>query len=83
MNDIDMEHLMDAPFFVSERSGVEEYVDVLMAMAMQESSGRLLDVMQSSESLGLPVNSIVDPERSIEQGVNRRLLKIDNTIKGC
>jgi hypothetical protein len=26
---------MDAPFFVSERSGAEEYVDVLMAVVMR------------------------------------------------
>lgn len=49
--------------------GIEEHADVLMAMAMQESGGRYLDVMQSSESLGLPVNTLTDPEKSIEQGV--------------
>lgn len=47
---------------------MEEHIDILMAMAMQESGGRLEDVMQSSESLGLPVNSL-NQEESIEQGV--------------
>ncbi len=36
---------------------------------MQESGGRSLDIMQSSESIGLPPNSITDPERSIEVGI--------------
>ena len=49
--------------------GIEEHADIVMAMAMQESGGRYLDVMQSSESLGMPVNSLTDPEKSIEQGV--------------
>lgn len=47
---------------------MEEHIDILMAMAMQESGGRLPDVMQSSESLGLPVNTL-GQEESIEQGV--------------
>ncbi|MDO6450539.1 lysozyme family protein [Oceanobacillus profundus] len=49
--------------------GVEEHTDVVMAMAMQESGGRYLDVMQSSESLGLARNTLSDPEKSIDQGV--------------
>lgn len=47
---------------------ISQHVDVLMAMTMQESGGRVLDVMQSSESLGLPPNSITDPEVSIDVG---------------
>src|SRR5699024_681517 len=49
--------------------GISEHVDLLMAIAMQESGGRHLDIMQSSESIGLPPNSIVRPERSINVGV--------------
>ncbi len=49
--------------------GVSDYVELLMAKTMQESGGLLDDVMQSSESLGLPPNSIEDPERSINVGV--------------
>jgi hypothetical protein len=37
-------------------------VNIIMALTMQESGGRSLDNMQSSESIGLPPNSITDPE---------------------
>ncbi|WP_079473986.1 bifunctional lytic transglycosylase/C40 family peptidase [Marinococcus halophilus] len=53
----------------AEEFGVSDHVNVLMALSMQESGGRVDDIMQSSESLGLPPNTIDDPERSIEQGV--------------
>lgn len=49
--------------------GIPDQVELLMALTMQESGGRHLDVMQSSESLGLPPNSIVRPEKSIDVGV--------------
>lgn len=49
--------------------GVEAFVDVIMAVMMQESGGRVLDVMQSSEYAGLAPNTITDPERSIDYGV--------------
>lgn len=48
---------------------VEQYVDVLLAMMMQESGGRGLDPMQSSESLCGSVGCIEDTDESIEQGV--------------
>lgn len=59
------------PYFTkyAKEYGIPEHVNILMAMAMQESGGRYADVMQSSESLGLPRNSITDPEKSIKQGV--------------
>lgn len=47
---------------------LEPYTDLLMAMAMQESKGKTDDVMQASESLGLPENTIDNPEKSIEAG---------------
>ncbi|USK72758.1 lysozyme family protein [Peribacillus asahii] len=53
----------------AEKYGVESYVPLLLAKMMQESGGRLPDVMQSSESLGLPRNAITDPEYSIDVGV--------------
>ena len=34
--------------------GIEEYLNVLLAIIQVESGGTLEDVMQSSESLGLP-----------------------------
>ncbi|MGY3779316.1 bifunctional lytic transglycosylase/C40 family peptidase [Isobaculum melis] len=47
---------------------IPDKVDVILAIMMQESGGRVPDVMQSSESLNLPPNSIT-PEISIKQGV--------------
>ncbi len=52
----------------AKKYGLEKYIDLLMALTMQESGGRVPDVMQSSESLGLPPNSITDPETSIDAG---------------
>lgn len=63
---------------------IEDQVDVIMALAMQESGGRHLDVMQSSESIGLPPNSITDPARSIEIGVKyfaESFKKADGDVK--
>lgn len=48
--------------------GISEYVPYLLAIMQVESGGNLKDVMQSSESKGLPVNTL-DTEESIEQGV--------------
>lgn len=48
---------------------VSDYVELLMAKMQQESGGRGGDPMQSSESLGLPPNTINDPEASIDAGV--------------
>ena len=42
--------------------GISEYVNVLLAIIQVESGGTAEDVMQSSESLGLPPNSL-DTER--------------------
>lgn len=47
---------------------IESYVPLLLAIMEVESGGAVEDVMQSSESLGLPANSL-DTEASIEQGV--------------
>lgn len=46
---------------------ISEYVPTLLAIIQVESGGKLPDVMQSSESLGLPPNSL-DTEASIKQG---------------
>src|SRR3954469_11472099 len=42
------------------QNGIGEYVGVIMALIQQESGGRHLDVMQSSESIGLPPGTITD-----------------------
>ncbi len=62
---------------------VSGYVDLLMAIMQVESGGQGRDVMQSSESLGLAVNSL-DPEPSIEQGckVFSQLLSYSRQL-GC
>ena len=44
-----------------------EYVPYLLAIIQVESGGTAEDVMQSSESMGLPPNSL-DTESSIKQG---------------
>ncbi|KDN91250.1 bifunctional lytic transglycosylase/C40 family peptidase (plasmid) [Bacillus velezensis] len=48
---------------------IPELVDLILALIMQESGGKSLDVMQASESKGLPPNSITDPHESIKVGV--------------
>lgn len=46
---------------------IEEYVNYILAIMQVESGGTAEDVMQSSESLGLPPNSL-STEESIKQG---------------
>ncbi|MBD1380308.1 lysozyme family protein [Metabacillus arenae] len=48
---------------------LESYTPILLALMQQESKGRGGDPMQSSESAGLPRNTIEDPVKSIQQGV--------------
>lgn len=52
-----------------QKYGIPGYEELILAMIMQESGGRLPDVMQSSESLGKRPNSIKDPAVSIDVGV--------------
>ena len=49
--------------------GVSESVSTLLAIMEVESGGKLTDVMQSSESMGLPPNTLDSEEASIKQGV--------------
>lgn len=56
----------------ADEYGISEYVELILAMIMQESGGnaeQTPDIMQCSESGGLAPNSIQDPEESIRQGV--------------
>ncbi|MFS1026846.1 lysozyme family protein [Enterococcus casseliflavus] len=46
---------------------ISDYVTIILAIMQVESGGKVADVMQSSESLGLPPNSL-DTESSIKQG---------------
>ncbi|UJL47094.1 lysozyme family protein [Virgibacillus sp. NKC19-16] len=66
----DVERYRDYFEKYASENGIEDHTEILMGMTMQESGGRLADVMQSSESMGDPVNTINDPETSIEQGVS-------------
>ncbi|PRO39517.1 bifunctional lytic transglycosylase/C40 family peptidase [Bacillus sp. LLTC93] len=50
-------------------NGIPELTNLLLALIMQESGGRYLDIMQASESLGLPPNTISNPYESIRVGV--------------
>ena len=64
--------------------GVEDYVNYLLAIMQVESGGTgTTDVMQASESLGLPLNSL-STEESIKQGCKyfSELLKSAES-KGC
>ena len=51
----------------ARQNGISDYVYVLLAIIQVESEGKLEDVMQSSESAGLPVNTL-GTENSIKQG---------------
>ena len=57
----------DTVEFYAEKNGISEYTDYLLAIMQVETGGRGDDVMQSSESLGLPPGSL-EPEDSIAQG---------------
>ena len=62
---------------------ISEYVNVLLAIMEVESGGVLEDVMQSSESMGLPPNSL-DTESSIRQGCKYFAELIDKADRlGC
>lgn len=52
-----------------EKDGIPSQVNAVLAIIMQESGGNRLDVMQSSESIGLPPNTIQNPFQSIQIGV--------------
>lgn len=52
----------------AEKYGITDQVPLILALIQVESGGVGKDIMQSSESIGLPVNSL-DPIASINQGV--------------
>lgn len=51
----------------AKESGISDYVPILLAIIQVESGGTAKDVMQSSESAGLPPNTL-GTEASIKQG---------------
>lgn len=60
--------------------GMESYVSLILAIIQVETGGTGNDVMQSSESAGLPVNSL-NSEASIRQGI-KHLKGIVKVLKG-
>lgn len=63
--------------------GIPDHVKTILAIMQVESGGKVADVMQSSESLGLPPNSL-NTEESIKQGCKyfSELIKSIKTF-GC
>lgn len=56
----------------ARKYGIEEYVELILAIIAQESGGdseRIPDIMQSSESVGSSPNTITDPQKSMDQGI--------------
>ncbi|WP_071459685.1 lysozyme family protein [Bacillus massilinigeriensis] len=60
-----------APVIQKKLDEVElgKYTAVVAAIMQQESRGKGGDPMQASESIGLPPNSITNPEESIDAGI--------------
>uniref|UniRef100_UPI00403F064A bifunctional lytic transglycosylase/C40 family peptidase n=1 Tax=Candidatus Enterococcus willemsii TaxID=1857215 RepID=UPI00403F064A len=54
----------------AKKEKIEDYINILLAIIEVESGGNMKDVMQSSESKGLPPNTLTNPEESIAQGVS-------------
>jgi len=66
-----------------EKYNLQQYTEALLALIEQESGGQGLDPMQSSESVGLPPNTIDNIEWSILQGVSHfKNVLDDGTAKG-
>lgn len=63
--------------------GIPDHVNIILAIMQIESGGKVADVLQSSESLGLPPNSL-STEESIKQGC-KYFSELINGIKthGC
>lgn len=61
----------------AREQGIPDKVPYILAIMQVESGGKLPDPMQSSESAGLPVNSLVDAASSIKQGVKHFKATLD------
>jgi len=63
---------------------ISEHVELILAMIAQESGGnseKYPDILQSSESAGLPPGAITDPIKSLEQGIKYFASLIDSGKK--
>lgn len=70
-NELPMSVMKWEPDIIKElkKYNLEQYTDLLLVIINLESRGNKVDVMQSSESLGLAPNSISSTKESIEAGV--------------
>ena len=80
------ESYRDTVTAMAENYGMEDYVDLILAVMMQESSGELTDVMQSSEGAyntryPQEPNGITDTEYSIQCGIQELRHALEET--GC
>ena len=66
---------------LTEEAGIPEVANVILAIIQVESGGRGGDVMQSSESQGLPPETIQDPETSIRAGIQAFKIAYEKTKK--
>ena len=64
----DVERYRELVLAEAKKHGMEAYINLFLAVIMQESGGQGGDIFQASESLGLPPNTL-DTAGSIEQGV--------------
>ena len=64
----DVERYRELVLTEAKKHGMEAYINLFLAVIMQESGGQGGDIFQASESLGLPPNTL-DTAGSIEQGV--------------
>ena len=64
----DVERYRELVLAEAKKYGMEAYINLFLAVIMQESGGQGGDIFQASESLGLPPNTL-DTAGSIEQGV--------------
>lgn len=65
----------------AKQYGGSEYVPYILALMQIESGGNGGDPMQSSESLGLAPNTIQEPERSIQRGVEFFIQNVKGAIQ--
>lgn len=64
----EVEQYRDKILKEAKKYGREQYIDLYLAVVMQESGGKGSDIFQCSESLGKPRNSL-SVDASIKQGV--------------
>ncbi|TMW40684.1 hypothetical protein DOY81_014236 [Sarcophaga bullata] len=64
----------------AKAQGMEQYVDLTLAIIQVETNGMGNDIMQSSESAGFPPNHFNNPTDSVRQGI-KHMKQIVNILK--